>query len=371
MSIITTQSMHSYLKYPSADNILVDMHGNDFPWRVPQLCASYNWPTNAPGGGVIGIVELGGAWIWNDMGKFFTGLNQPVPKIGDFSVDGAMNNGDITDPASAEVTLDIQIAGASYFAATGKPAIIRVYWAGNTVNAISQSITRAAADGCDTCSISWGADEANWGNAAAMQLEAAAAAAVGAGMIVFAAAGDNDSSDGGPTAANVDLPASAPHVIGCGGTTRPHSPSAVKPEIVWNQSPGNANGEGTGGGFSTIFPVSPWMAGAPSGPGRMVPDLAANADPNTGYHVTLGGRDVIFGGTSAVAPLYAGLFASFGLKLGFVAPKLWANQLAFNDITKGDNGQFRALVGPDAVTGLGSPRGARLSDLFALRLYMR
>ncbi len=367
---ITTQPLHSYLKYPSP-TALDAQRRHMSPWRVPQLCASYGWPTNAAGGGVIAIVELGGGWIWNDVGKFFGGMSQPVPKIGDFSVDGARNNGSTDDPASAEVALDIQVAGASYFAATGKPATIRMYWASNGVNAISQSITRAAADGCDTCSISWGADEASWGNAAAMQLEAAAAAAVGTGMIVFAASGDNNSSDGGPTAANVDLPASAPHVIGCGGTTRPHSPTSANPEVVWNQSPGNANGEGTGGGFSMIFPPSPWMAGAPSGPGRMVPDLSACADPNTGYRIVLGGQDIVVGGTSAVAPLYAGLFASFGRKLGFVAPKLWANQLAFNDITKGDNGQYRALVGPDACTGIGSPRGSRLSDLFALRLYMR
>jgi hypothetical protein len=69
------------------------------------------------------------------------------------------------------------------------------------------------------------------------------------------------------------------------------------------------------------------------------------------------------GGTSAVAPLYAGLFASFGTKLGFVTPELWLNHLCFNDITQGDNGAFRARVGPDACTGLGSPIGTKLAEL--------
>ena len=67
--------------------------------------------------------------------------------------------------------------------------------------------------------------------------------------------------------------------------------------------------------------------------------------------------------TSAVAPLYAGLFASFGTKLGFVTPELWLNHLCFNDITQGDNGAFRARVGPDACTGLGSPIGTKLAHL--------
>jgi subtilase family serine protease len=109
--------------------------------------------------------------------------------------------------------------------------------------------------------------------------------------------------------------------------------------------------------------MPPWQAGAPHGPGRMVPDVAANADPNTGYNIVLHGQQTPIGGTSAVAPLYAGLFASFGTKLGFVTPELWLNHLCFNDITHGNNGAFRARIGPDACTGLGSPVGAKLAQL--------
>jgi kumamolisin len=346
---------HTYIKYPRAVA--------SAPWRVPQLCASYSWPTGLNGGGVIGIIELGGGWIWNDVGKFFGGLSQPVPKIGDFSVDGtAMNNGDITDSASGEVALDIQVAGASYFAATGKPATIRMYWAPNTLDAIAQGIAKAAADGCDVCSISWGSNEKSWGQTAALQLEAAAIAATQSGMIIFAASGDNDAGDGG-VGENVDLPASAPHVIGCGGTMRPHNSSVSNPEKVWNTNPHNVDGEGSGGGYSTIFQMPSWMSGAP-GVMRMVPDVTANADPMTGYHIILGGVDYVFGGTSAVAPLFAGLFGAFGRKLGFVTPKLWANHLAFNDIIVGNNGFYRALPGPDPVSGLGSPAGSRLAGLF-------
>src|ERR1051326_4284377 len=119
-----------------------------------------------------------------------------------------------------------------------------------------------------------------------MDMERAAAAAVAAGMIVFAASGDNDSSDGGTDPANVDLPASCPHVIACGGTRKTKSD-----ETVWNNDPGQPSGEGTGGGFSTLFrPIPSWQVSAPHGPGRLVPDLAANADPDTGYKIVLNGE---------------------------------------------------------------------------------
>ena len=330
--------------------------GGGGPWNVPDLCHAYNWPTGLIGGGVIAIVELGGGWVQSDMTQFFGGIGQPVPNITDVSVDGTQNTPDPSpNSADGEVALDIEVAAAAYYVATGKAATIRVYWAQD----IASAVRAATADNCDVCSISWGADEANWGAQAGQDMEQAAIEATAAGMIVFAASGDNDSSDGGPGRSNVDLPASAPHVIGCGGTskTRTH-------ETVWNNNPGNADGEGTGGGFSKLFkPMPPWQAGAPHGPGRMVPDVAADADPNTGYNIVLHGAQVTIGGTSAVAPLYAGLFASFGTKLGFVTPELWLNHLCFNDITQGDNGAFRARVGPDACTGLGSPIGAKLAQL--------
>src|SRR4029077_12944824 len=106
---------------------------------------------------------------------------------------------------------------AAYAAATNnQPATLRMYWAQD----IASAVRAAAHDGCDVCSISWGADESMWGAQAGQDMEAAATEATAAGMIVFAASGDNDSSDGDTTPANVDLPAGCPHVVGCGGTTK-------------------------------------------------------------------------------------------------------------------------------------------------------
>jgi kumamolisin len=170
---------------------------------VPDLCQACNWPTGLAGGGVIAIVELGGGWVPSDMDQFFTGIGQPVPQITDVSVDGTRNAPDPgPNSPDGEVALDIEVAGAAYYVATGKPATIRVYWAQD----IATAVRAATADGCDVCSISWGADEANWGAQAGNDMEQAATAAAAAGMVVFAASGDNDSSDGGPNPANVDLP---------------------------------------------------------------------------------------------------------------------------------------------------------------------
>ena len=325
-------------------------------WEVDDLCAAYEWPTGLKGGGTIGIVELGGGWVQSDIDAYFQSIDQPSPSLTDVSVDGTKNSpGNDND---MEVALDIEVAGAAYFVATGKPATIRVYWSQD----IASAVAKASKDGCAVCSISWGADEAAWGSEACKQMDAAAKAATDAGMVVFAASGDNDSSDGGRNAANVDCPASCPHVVGCGGTSK-----TASSETVWNNNPGKTDGSGTGGGYSTIFPAQAWQVDippAPKGLGRMVPDLAANADPDTGYLIFQGGQQQIVGGTSAVAPLYAGLFAAWGRKVGFISTRLWDHPASFTLITTGGNGQYEAGPKPSPCTGLGVPIGKKLSQIF-------
>lgn len=329
-------------------------------WSLPELCKAYEWPKGLTGGGVIGIVELGGGWSSNDMTMFFQGIGQPVPKITDVSVDGTTNSyQNPPNDADYEVALDIQVAAAAYYLATGKAATVRVYWAQDIGTAAAQ----AAKDGCAVCSISWGADEASWGKAQLDDMEITAQECTKLGTVLFAAAGDNDSSDGGPNSANVDAPASCPHVIGCGGTRK-----TATTETVWNDNPNTNNGEGTGGGFSTYFSAQPWQLGAPKAPeglGRMVPDVAANADPVTGYEIVVYGQAQVVGGTSAVAPLYAGFFAALGkgVKLGFITPALWRNKEWFTDITQGSNGVYDAAAGPDPCSGLGSLIANRIAAI--------
>jgi kumamolisin len=138
---------------------------------------------------------------------------------------------------------------------------------------------------------------------------------------------------------------------------------------VWNNDPGDAKGAGTGGGYSAIFGVPSFQQDAPKPPkphlGRMVPDVSAHADPHAGYNIYVHGKALGgAGGTSAVAPLYAGLFAAFGKKLGFITQTLWANAHCFNDILEGDNGAYKAGPGADPCSGVGSPIANKLAELF-------
>jgi kumamolisin len=341
----------SYIKYPRTANLKT--------WGVKALHNAYNGPTNLKGGGTIAIIELGGGWLPSDIATFSKQQGIPPPTIVDISVDGTTKNDPGKSDADGEVALDIEVAAGFYSYSTSKSANIRMYWGSDIATCARAAIN----DKVDVISISWGAPEAQWGRQAVMDMQAAALAATNAGIIVFAASGDNDSGDG-TTAPTTDCPACCPNVIGCGGTRLLDDGTRRGPETVWNNTPNDASGEGTGGGYSTFFPPQPWQAGAPHGPGRMVPDVAANADPTTGYHILLNGQWQVVGGTSAVAPLYAGLFAAFGTKLGFITPKLFLQPMAFNDITVGNNGVFRAGIGPDACSGLGSPFGTKLATLF-------
>ena len=130
--------------------------------------------------------------------------------------------------------------------------------------------------------------------------------------------------------------------------------------------------------MSDAYPVPSWQSkvGMPnravSGgkPGRGVPDVAGDADPQTGYVVRVDGSDNVFGGTSAVAPLWAALLCRLaqlaGKRFGLVQPLIYAQAAAgkptagFRDITQGDNGAYRSRVGWDPCTGLGVPDGTAL-----------
>ena len=108
-------------------------------------------------------------------------------------------------------------------------------------------------------------------------------------------------------------------------------------------------------------------------PGRGVPDVAGDADPNSGYLVQVDGQTMQIGGTSAVAPMMAGLIALInelhGKQAGFIHPVIYKDPSAFRDITSGDNitttnkKGYKAKAGWDACTGLGVPDGTKLLDI--------
>jgi kumamolisin len=192
------------------------------------------------------------------------------------------------------------------------------------------------------------------------------------GITVTVASGDNGSSDGVDDGqAHVDFPASSPNVLACGGTRLNATATKISGEVVWNE-PGDG---ATGGGISDSFPLPAYQesAGVPpsanpsNNVGRGVPDVAADADPATGYSVRVNGEDTVIGGTSAVAPLWAGLVACLNQGLtkpaGFLNPTLNAlppGSGVFRDITSGNNGAYSAGPGWDACSGLGAVDGNKL-----------
>jgi kumamolisin len=140
--------------------------------------------------------------------------------------------------------------------------------------------------------------------------------------------------------------------------------------VVWNDG---ANGGAGGGGVSGFFALPAWQKGLNVVKGgktgklamRGVPDVSGDADPYTGYDVRIDGSNTVIGGTSAVAPLWAGLIARInaakGSPVGLVNPALYGAAKAMRDITHGNNGDFAAATGWDACTGLGSPNGAQVA----------
>lgn len=330
----------------------------------PQLAQLYNFPTGVTGSGqTIGIIELGGGFRPRDLQTYFQSIGVKLPTVTSVSVDGGRNAPTRDqDGPDGEVMLDIEVAGA-----VAPGAHITVYFAGNTDRAFMDAISRAIHDKVSVISISWGGAESQYTGAALRQFNAILAEAAAVNITVPVASGDSGSSDGVNDGKNhVDFPASSPYVLACGGTSLTASNGTITSEVVWDDGD---QGGATGGGFSINFPRPSWQANDPGfvqngNAGRGVPDVAGNADPNTGYQVLVDGQPTVVGGTSAVAPLWAGLVAllnqSLGRNVGFINPVLYAAPSALDDIVSGNNGAYQAGPGWDACCGLGSPNGANI-----------
>jgi kumamolisin len=344
-------------------------------YTPPQVAGLYQFPAGTDGTGqTIAIIELGGGFGSSDLDPYFAGLGLPVPSVTAAGVDGAVNQpGQDPNGADGEVLLDIEVAGG---VAPGAAQV--VYFAPNTDQGFVDAVTTAvhATPTPVVVSISWGQSEDSWTAQARTSLDQAMADAAALGVTVTVAAGDNGSSDGqSGSGVHVDFPASSPHALACGGTSLrgDATTGVISSETVWNDG---ASGGATGGGVSDTFSLPSWQAaaGVPAqagtAAGRGVPDVAGCADPATGYQVRVDGQATVIGGTSAVAPLWAGLISrlaqSTGKPFGLIQPLLYASVAAgtaapgFRDITSGSNGAYPAGPGWDACTGLGSPEASSL-----------
>jgi kumamolisin len=335
-----------------------------------QVATLYGFPAGTGLGQCVALIELGGGFRPADLDTYFKSLGVSSATVTAVSVDHAQNTptGDANGP-DGEVMLDIEVVGAIVPQAT-----IAVYFAPNTDAGFLDAITTAIHDTTNkpsVISISWGGPESTWTSQAMTAMDDAFQAAATMGITVCIASGDNGSSDGVADGSDhVDFPASSPFALACGGTSLNATPSAISGEVVWNDG---ANGGASGGGTSGFFAKPAWQASLNTVTTqgarkpltqRGVPDVAGNADPQTGYDIRVDGINSVIGGTSAVAPLWAALLARLnqlsGKSAGLINPKVYSAPNALRDITSGNNGDFAAAAGWDACTGLGSPNGAAL-----------
>ena len=367
----------------------------DGSFAVTDIAKLYNYPTGGTGAGqCIAIIELndldskghavGAGYKTADLAAFFKRAGIPAPSIVSAGVDGGANKPGHSD-ADGEVVLDVEVAGA-----VAPGARIVVYFAPNTTNGFIDAIKAAAHDAArkpSVISISWGGPEDPAGSKQFLDgLNEAIRDATAMGVTVCAASGDDgsaDMSDNWDGKPHADFPASSPFALACGGTNLQAANGRIATETVWNGGPSGGAG---GGGVSVYFPLPPYQSGSrvPKAPsrfaGRGVPDLAGDADPASGYRIFLNGRGTTIGGTSAVAPLMAGLIAlineattkKFGKTVGFINPLIYAAHAEnlFRDVTNGNNdvngklrGLYPARPGWDPCSGLGVANGASLLQL--------
>lgn len=322
---------------------------------------------------IIALFELAD-YQNSDITTYTTYFGLPAPKLKRILVDGGSGAG--IDP---EVTLDIELA-----LALAPESTIYVYEGPNSGQGVLDTYNKIATDNlAKQVSTSWGEGEDNM-DAQSLQAENTIFQQMAAqGQTIYAAAGDSgaydDYSSGNPSKTLVvDDPASQPYIVGVGGTSLivNTQTGSYQSESVWNDGLGNGAG---GGGVSTVWKIPSWQTNVPtiySKTNRNVPDVALNADTNTGYAIYYDGQWQIYGGTSCAAPLWAAftscvnqqLAAALQPSVGFANPKLYAIGTGgaymsdFHDVTKGNNLHYNALVGYDNASGWGSFNG---SNLFA------
>jgi kumamolisin len=373
---------------PRLSELRLNAAAQSRPWFMPtELATIYKFPNADAHAQCIGLLEFGGGVEQPDVAAYFQKIGVPAPNIQIIAVDGVSTDPSADPDSTGEVMLDIDVAGA--MAGGAKVAVYFSTFDEKGFIDILSAVINDSANDPGVLSISWGWDENQpfnntvlWSPAAMDHVNHSLLAVAQLGITVCVSTGDDGSEaqvqDGH---AHVNFPATSPYVLAVGGTTlharKGSNGQTSIIEVVWNDGPGS----GTGGGISDITPVPSWQEGKvprsinPGNfAGRAVPDVAANADPNTGYLVRSGGQFGIVGGTSASAPLWGSLItrinALLGKRVGNFNALLYGTigpAKVLGDITSGNNdtdgllnGQFQAGPGWDACTGWGAPDGAKL-----------
>jgi len=352
---------------------------------------------------IVDIVSFGSPTLQQDMDAFDQQFGLPPIKIQIMNPLGSKpfdpSNKDMTGWAG-ETTIDVQIIHAI---APDAGIVVLTSPVSETEGTVGlpqfRQLEQYALDHHlgSIVSQSWGASEVTLRDAAGQQEihkwdTFFQKATTQHGTTFLSSSGDNGATDYidlqatklSPTA-TTSFPADEPWVTSVGGTSMIRNGTTIQ-EKVWN-----SNGGGSGGGFSDFFTAPAFQKALPASVQsllknrRGVPDVAGDADPLTGMAFYQDGTWALTGGTSASAPLWAGLIAianqMAGHPLGFINPGLYKLSQSsnytqdFHDITNGNNSVnykgvtvpgYSAVPGWDPTTGLGTPNAEKLlPDLIA------
>ncbi len=346
---------------------------------------------------IIDIVSYGSPTLQQDVANFDRHFALPAANIQVISPLGTVpfdpTNGDMTGWAG-ETELDVEIMHA---VAPDAKIIVLTSPVAETEGTVGlpqfRQLLQYALDHHlgSIVSMSWGASEPSLSDGAG-RAEVAQwdklfqQSTTGQGITYLASSGDLGATDYldaqhdiSPHRA-IGFPSDDPWVTSVGGTSMTTDGVHFR-ETAWNSN----DASGSNGGFSTFFPTPSYQQAVssnspnPFNNERGVPDVAADADPATGLYVDIGGSFTGAGGTSASAPVWAGIVALgnqlAGHNLGFIDPALYRvagssnGGRDFHDVTVGDNTinrdgidvpGFSAGPGWDPVTGLGTPNAQYL-----------
>ena len=325
----------------------------------PLISGGYNGTSQT-----VAVFELDG-YVKSNVATYVSnyGLGSPVPS--NILVDGF--NGS-AGSGEVEVELDIEVINA-----IAPKAQVLVYEGPNSSAGVVDTYKKIATDNtAKVISSSWGQCEPQSSQSDINSEDQVFQQYAAQGQSIFAAAGDTGAYDcrGNTTTLAVDNPADDPYVTGVGGTNLTLSGTTYSSEKVWNVSSSSAGG----GGISTLFTKPSYQTGpgttnSYSNGKRQVPDVSADADPSTGYSIYSQSSWTVVGGTSAAAPLWAGIaalnnqYAAGAGKgnLGQANPTLYRifgstqTYAPFHDITSGTNRYYPATSGYDQASGIGTP----------------
>ncbi|RAQ97108.1 protease pro-enzyme activation domain-containing protein [Thermogemmatispora tikiterensis] len=325
-------------------------------------------------GQTVAIFELDG-YRAADVNAYLSYYGLGSAKYSNVLVDGATNT---AGSGAIEVELDMEVVSAIAPGANQK-----IYIGPNTNTGVNDTYNRIVTDNlAKVVSISWGECEAAAGTSELATLDNIFKQGAAQGQAFFAASGDSGAYDCDNNSLAVDSPADDPYVVGVGGTHLvTGSGGTYSSESAWsnpNDTQRSPHGSGGGGGISSYFARPSYQTGPNlTNANRMVPDVSADADPATGYSVyctvTAAGCAssgwLTVGGTSAAAPLWAGVAADVNqyltsqgkATLGSASATIYRlynttqTYSAYHDITSGNNLYYSATTGYDLATGIGSP----------------